>query len=197
MSTAHERPLDREPPRVARAPAATMLMCAACFALGCGSKSASQAKSEEAKQAADAKAKSDAADEPPKDDEGATFATPTAAPPPAPEGSVVAPDPWLYVQTCAEPHPCVELTQPEGDAHCRGLKLGGYAVWRLPSKEEAARFGEIEGLEALEGYHWTRTPFEEDMGQVWIVDPSDPQGAPATTIRRDRKPFRIRCVKEP
>ena len=33
--------------------------------------------------------------------------------------------------------------------------------------------------------------------QVWIVDPEDPQGAPATTIPRDRKPFRIRCVKEP
>ena len=59
------------------------------------------------------------------------------------------------------------------------------------------RFRKVEGLEATGGYHWTRTPFEDDLGQVWIVDPEDPQKAPATTIPRERKEFRIRCVKEP
>jgi hypothetical protein len=136
-------------------------------------------------------------DRPEDDHEQASFATPTAKPPPAPEGAIALPDPWLYVQTCSEAHPCPLLKQPAGDAHCRALVLGGHDGWRLPSKAEAVRFGGVEGLEATAGYHWTRTPYEHDLGQVWIVDPADPKSAPATTIPRERKPFRIRCVKEP
>jgi hypothetical protein len=90
-----------------------------------------------------------------------------------------------------------ELLQPAGDKHCRELQLGGHVNFRLPSKDEVMRFRGVEQLEARAGYHWTRTPFDDDMGQAWIVDPEDPEGAPATTIPRDRKPFRIRCVKEP
>jgi hypothetical protein len=135
--------------------------------------------------------------DPGADDNEATFAKPTAEPPPAPAGSVALRDPWLYVQTCAAPHPCPELLQPAGDAHCRELELNGHVNWRLPTKDEVLRFEGLEGLEAADGYHWTRTPYEDDMAQVWIVDFNDPQAAPATTIPRDRKPFRIRCVKEP
>ncbi|MCA9696705.1 MAG: hypothetical protein KC431_04195, partial [Myxococcales bacterium] len=90
-----------------------------------------------------------------------------------------------------------ELLQPAGDLHCRELRLGNQDGWRLPSKDEVPRFAGVEGLEATEGYHWTRTPFDDDLKQVWIVDFADPAAAPATTIPRDRKPFRIRCVKEP
>jgi hypothetical protein len=137
------------------------------------------------------------ADNPKEDDKQATFAQPTAKPPPAPEGSIALADPWLYVQTCVEPHPCPSLKQPAGDAHCRALLLGGHDVWRLPSKDEVARFKGVDGLQDTAGYHWTRTPFDDDLGQVWIVDPEDPVGAPATTIPRERKEFRVRCVKEP
>jgi hypothetical protein len=137
------------------------------------------------------------ADRPEEDAVQASFAKPTAEPPPAPEGAITLADPWLYVQTCAEPHPCPSLKQPAGDAHCRELVLGGHDVWRLPSKDEVLRLKGVEGLEATAGYHWTRTPFEENLGQVWIVDFEDPEAAPATTIPRERKEFRIRCVKEP
>ncbi len=138
------------------------------------------------------------ADEPePKDDENANFADPQLAPPSAPAGTVALPDPWIYVQTCGEAHPCESLKQPAGDAHCRRLRMGGYENWRLPSKQELEGFAGAEGLEQLAGYHWSRTPYKDDINQVWIVDPADPSGAPATTIPRDRKPFRIRCVKEP
>ncbi len=150
---------------------------------------------------ADAKAKTEQksddsdADKPEADEKQASFAKPTAEPPPPPEGAIVLPEPWLYVQTCSESHPCPDLEQPAGDAHCRELILGGHDVWRLPSKDEVARFKGAEGLEQTAGYHWTRTPYEEDLGQVYIVDP---EGAgPPTTIPRERKKFRIRCVKEP
>jgi hypothetical protein len=166
--------------------------------VGCGTKAPEGGKADD-RQADKAAPKHDDpdADKPGEDDEQATFAQPTAKPPPAPEGSIALPDPWLYVQTCAEPHPCPSLLQPAGDAHCRELRLGGHDAWRLPSKDEVARFKGVDGLEATAGYHWTRTPFEEDLGQVWIVDPEDPKAAPSTTIPRDRKPFRVRCVKEP
>lgn len=164
--------------------------------VGCGTK----APAEDAKAGEDKQAKAPAdpdADRPEEDNQQANFAQPTAQPPPPPEGSILLPEPYLYVQTCAEPHPCPSLKQPAGDAHCRALRLGGHDIWRLPGKDEALRFRGVSGLEATSGYHWTRTPFEDDLGQVWIVDPEDPQNAPATTIPRDRKEFRIRCVKEP
>ncbi len=135
-------------------------------------------------------------DDPPIDEtQEATFANPKVEPPKAPDGSIALRDPWLYVQTCAEPHPCETLEQPAGDAACRELRLGNYEGWRLPSKDEVPRFQGVAGLEATAGYHWTRTPFDDDLGQVWIVDPSGE--GPATTIPRDRKPFLVRCVKEP
>lgn len=137
-------------------------------------------------------------DEPQPKEQAASFAQPRTDPPPGPEGTITLSDePWLYVMTCAEPNPCPELLQPAGDAYCRELKLGGHVNFRLPSKDEVPRFRGVEQLEKRAGYHWTRTPFADDMGQAWIVDPEDPEGAPATTIPRDRKPFRIRCVKEP
>lgn len=135
--------------------------------------------------------------DPGEDEQVANFAQPTARPPKAPEGSITLKDPWLYVQTCAEPHPCPSLKQPAGVKHCRELQLGGYASWRLPSKDEVPRFKGAAGLEATAGYHWTRTPYKEDLGQVWIVDPENPTQAPSTTIPRERKAFRVRCVKEP
>lgn len=174
-----------------------LALAVACVGLiGCKAKAPADGKSEAEVEAAKTSADPDA-DRPEEDDKQASFAQPTVKPPPAPEGSVLLPEPWLYVQTCAEPHPCPSLEQPAGDAHCRELRLGGHDAWRLPSKDEVVRFKGVDGLEATAGYHWTRTPFEDDLGQVWIVDFEDPQGAPATTIPRNRKPFRIRCVKEP
>lgn len=159
--------------------------------LGCGGPKPDDAKQVDAKQV-DPKQ----AEDPPIDEkQEATFADPQIRPPPAPEGAVALPDPWIYVQTCAEPHPCKELEQAPGDAACRELRLGGYEDWRLPSKDEVPRFQGVAGLEHTAGYHWTRTPFDEDLAQVWIVDPSGE--GPATTIPRDRKSFRIRCVKDP
>jgi hypothetical protein len=172
------------------------LLAALVLGTGCDKKQDAKSEAKSEPEAPEAKADPDA-DDPGADAKEANFAEPKSEPPPAPEGAITLADPWLYVQTCAEPHPCPDLTQPAGDAHCRELKIGGHVNWRLPSKDEAARFGGVEGLEARAGYHWTRTPFEDDMDQVWIVDPEDPQGAPATTIPRERKPFRIRCVKEP
>ncbi len=176
-----------------RSPA--VLACAGVLVLGCGPKPEDDAKTDDAKaKAAETKADPDA-DDPKQDEEQASFAKPKAEPPPAPEGALTLADPWMYVQTCAEPHPCPKLTQPAGDAHCRELILGGHDIWRLPSKDEVSRFAGVEGLDETAGYHWTRTPYEEDLGQVWIVDP---QGAgQPTTIPRERKPFLIRCVKEP
>lgn len=177
---------------------AVLIAVAGLSLIGCQPKAPADGKAIEDEKAAKADVDPDA-DKPEEDAKQATFAEPTAKPPPAPEGSVLLPDPkhYLYVQTCAEPHPCPSLKQPAGDAHCRELRLGGHDAWRLPSKDEVVRFAGLEGLQDTAGYHWTRTPFEDDLGQVWIVDPEDPQGAPATTIPRDRKEFRIRCVKEP
>ncbi|NVB36289.1 hypothetical protein G6O69_00495 [Pseudenhygromyxa sp. WMMC2535] len=164
--------------------------------LGC--KPSAPAKEQVEKEPAEAPAKEAEADaDDDAADEGANFAQPRNEPSLAPEGAVTIEDPWLYVQTCAEPNPCPEALQPAGDAHCSELVLGGRDGWRLPSKDEVSRFAGVKGLEATEGYHWTRTPFAEDNKQVWIVDFADPAAAPATTIPRDRKPFRVRCVMEP
>jgi hypothetical protein len=165
--------------------------------IGCDKKAPEAQKKADGKtEAASSKVDPDA-DNPEDDSKQATFAEPNTKPPPPPEGAIALPDPWLYVQTCADPNPCPSLKQPAGDAHCRELLLNGHDQWRLPSKDEVVRFKGVKGLEATAGYHWTRTPFEDDLGQVWIVDPEDPQGAPATTIPRERKEFRVRCVKEP
>lgn len=116
------------------------------------------------------------------------------APPSAPEGAVTLADPPLFVQTCSEANPCPALLQAEGERHCSKLTLGTAHGWRLPTREEVERMRGIEGLAELTGYHWTSSAFDQDEAQVWIVDPSSDQ---PTTVPRDRKPFRIRCVKEP
>lgn len=121
------------------------------------------------------------------------FATPKTKPPPPPDGAALL-DPPLYVQRCDAAHPCPELLQPAGETHCRELRLGGIAHWRLPDRGEVQRFTTGVGMDKLEGFHWTRTPFAEDAKQAWIVDAKTGQ---ETTIPRDRKPFTIRCVIEP
>lgn len=125
-----------------------------------------------------------------------TFADPKIEPPPPPEGAALLPDRKrpIYVQLCDKAHACPDLLQPAGETHCRDLKLGGLPSWRLPDQDEVKRFAGIAGLEALEGFHWTRTAFAEDAAQAWIVDP---KAGTETTIPRDRKPFRVRCVFEP
>ena len=180
--------------RTLAAPGVALL--ALVFATACDK----QAPDKDAGKKADAAETKDTkkADADPGDTEkSANFADPQAEPPRAPEGALTLRKPWLYVQTCAEPNLCPDLLQPAGDKHCRELKLGGHVNWRLPSKDEVLRFGGVEGLEARAGYHWTRTPDEENMAMAWIVDPEDTQVARPTTIPRERKPFRIRCVKEP
>jgi hypothetical protein len=124
------------------------------------------------------------------------FAEPKLNPPPPPEGAALLSDRKkpIYVQRCDVGHACPDLLQPAGETHCRDLELGGFKHWRLPDRDEVKRFGEITGLEQTEGFHWTRTAFAEDAAQAWIVDPKSGQ---ETTIPRNRKPFRVRCVFEP
>jgi hypothetical protein len=124
------------------------------------------------------------------------FAEPKLNPPAPPDGAALLPDRKkpIYVQRCDPGHACPDLLQPAGETHCRDLELGGFKHWRLPDREEVKRLGEIAGLEQAEGFHWTRTAFAEDAAQAWIVDPKSGQ---ETTIPRDRKPFRVRCVFEP
>ncbi|WP_157595211.1 hypothetical protein [Plesiocystis pacifica] len=154
-----------------------------------------QEPSAEGADAKQAEAEAAKADEPEAKEEQPSFADPKPEPPPAPAGAVTLADPWLYVQTCDEANPCPDMLQPAGEAHCRELALGEVSPWRLPKKDEVARFAGAEGLAATEGHHWTQTPFEEDAKQVYIVDPSN--ASYTTTVPRDRKPFRIRCVREP
>lgn len=123
-------------------------------------------------------------------------AKPKVQPPPAPRGAIAIPDPWRYVQICDEANPCPDMLQTEGELHCRDFGLTVLKTgWRLPSRSEMGAWGSTKELNQVEGYHWTRTPFDEDPMQAWIVDPSGK--AQATTIPRKRKPFRIRCVYEP
>lgn len=127
---------------------------------------------------------------------GESFAKPDLTPPPPPDGAALLPDRKkpLYVQRCDPAHACPDLLQPAGETHCRDLDVGGLAHWRLPDRDEVKRLGEIAGLDALDGFHWTRTAFAEDPAQAWIVDPKSGQ---ETTIPRTRKPFRVRCVFDP
>ena len=132
------------------------------------------------------------AETPPPKKQAEPFATPTAKPPPPPAGAVLlAPD--LYVQRCDDAHACPQLTQPQGEVHCRELVLGGHDSWRLPDKAEAERFHELGDADALDGFHWTRTPYDEDAGQAWIIDP---KSGSKTTYQRERKAFTVRCVQE-
>jgi hypothetical protein len=161
------------------------LIASSLVFVGCG-----DAKKNEPAPASDAKA-----DAPPAETKPPTAEAPAApSPPPAPEGAVSLTDPALFVQTCADPHPCPDLLQAAGEKHCAELTLGSVSTWRLPTREEVQRMRGTEGLSALSGYHWTNSAFDQDDAQVWIVDPNSDQ---PTTVPRDRKPFRIRCVREP
>lgn len=156
------------------------------FLLACGAGTPQQpaqsdpARSEPAKQA------------PAPEKQQEPFATPKAKPPPAPDGAVLL-DPPLYVQRCDPAHPCTKLLQPAGETHCRQLKLGATTGWRLPDRHEVKRFTAAE-LADVDGFHWTRTAFDQDPAQAWIVDP---KSGKETTIPRNRKPFTIRCVLDP
>ncbi len=174
------------------------LACAFAFA-GCDSKPATQAQAKpepaQDKPANDKNDKDDKNDKNDKNDPQKTFATPTAKPPPPPEGAYLHEKPALYIQRCTAQHPCPKKLQPAGEIHCREFGLGAYKEgWRLPSLEEAKLFAGIDALEDKEGFHWTGTAYKEDAKQAWIVDP---KGGQSTTVARDRKPFTIRCVYEP
>jgi hypothetical protein len=121
-------------------------------------------------------------------------AVPEPTPPAAPKGAAWIPEIDVLVQRCGSGVACLEAPQAEGEAHCASLELDGQSGWRMPTKEELEAM-RGEDLEAMKGYHFSSTPYAEDDKQVWIVDPSG--GSQATTIPRDRKPFRIRCVKNP
>ena len=99
----------------------------------------------------------------------------------------------LEVQTCEDTYPCPDFVADEGARYCGGLDLSGKG-WRLPTRDELDSLSGVDGLQELTGYHFSATPYAEDEKQVWIVDPS--KASQATTIPRDRKPFRIRCVRE-
>ncbi len=157
-----------------------------CMLTACGAPAPTPAQ---AATAVDAPAKPDPKPATPD----APFAAPTARPPPAPDGAVLL-EPPLYALRCDAAHPCPSLLQPAGETHCRELRLGGLAHWRLPDRDEVKRFAGAAGLEQQDGFHWTRTPFAEDPAQAWIVDPKSGQ---ETTIPRTRKPFTIRCVFDP
>ncbi len=111
------------------------------------------------------------------------------SPHPAPDGAIVSGR--VYVQICAGSD-CPSLLQVPGKARCASLKQGGLS-WRLPTVEEANAWANHPELKQLEGFHWTSTRFDQDEKQAWIFDPA---GGQSTTIPRDRKPFRIRCVSD-
>lgn len=117
--------------------------------------------------------------------------TPAAEPPP---GAARLADPPLLVQRCADTFPCADLLHAAGTKTCAEVEIGGLAGWRLPTRAEAERFAGRTELADLAGYHWTSTPFDDDPAQFWIVDPTRDQ---PTTVPGDRKPFRIRCVRDP
>jgi hypothetical protein len=110
---------------------------------------------------------------------------------PAPQGATIVGK--LYVQTCAAAHACPSLLHAAGEAHCEGLASGGLA-WRLPTHAELKSLPGRPGLEAMDGFHWSRTPFADAPDQMWIFDPKT---GSETTIPRDRKPFTVRCVAQP
>lgn len=114
---------------------------------------------------------------------------PSLAPPPP--GAVIIDG--VYVQTCEQAEACPALRQRAGDAHCRGLTLGGLA-WRLPTIEQLEAWKASAGLRGFDVFHWSGSPWDEDPQQWWIYDPGS---GSKTTARPDRKPFTIRCVAGP
>jgi hypothetical protein len=134
--------------------------------------------------------KTEAPSEPAKQSEPEKASAPAPAIPEI-AGAVIAGK--LYIQDCGDTHPCPDLVQAEGAAHCESLDIQGKG-WRLPTKEELEGMQSLSGLQMNTGYHWSATPFDQDDKQVWIVDPTGE--SQATTIPKDRKPFRVRCVRE-
>lgn len=111
--------------------------------------------------------------------------------PPAPAGAVVIGK--LYVETCAADGACPMLLQVPADEHCRTRTTGGHK-WRLPTRDELESWVGKPGLVGFDGFHWSGTPFADAPDQVWIFDPTS---ASKTTIPKDRKPFKVRCVAQP
>lgn len=182
----YNRPMSRPAPRVSsglrpQLPSAPGLGVAAALAFAACGKDAPDADPATRAPAKVAPTKSAADPAPPSE------------PAPAPDGAVALRSPDLYVQTCDAEHACPKLLQAAGDDHCGGLDWGGLK-WRLPEHTEAKRFAGAPGLQDLETFHWTRTPYAEDDAQVWVVDPKSGQ---ETTLQKTRKPFVVRCVADP
>lgn len=161
------------------------VMSSASGLIACDGAETRDAASEPAGAARDETAPADAPDE---DDP-----TPTqpAAPPEVPPGTVYDAASGLLIQSCTQTHPCAAQLREAGKASCEALELGDYDAWRLPTRKEIEGFANVDGLAALEGYHWSGSPDEGNASMFWIADP---KGAQPTTLPPDRKPFRIRCV---
>ena len=129
---------------------------------------------------------------PTKAPEKTAFAKPVAEAPPPPEGALLLEKGELYVRSCADEVNCPMLLQAQGETFCGELELGTFHDWRLPLKDEVPGLAALPEAERREGYHWTGSADEMNAKMAWIVDPA---GAQPTTIPRDRKPFRIRCVR--
>ena len=127
------------------------------------------------------------------DDNSASTSDATKLPIEAPPGTVVALNGQLLVQTCDEEHPCIDALHGKGAEHCGGFEVESFSNWRLPTKDEVHAFANVDGAQALEGYHWTATPDQANPAMFWIADP---KGTQPTTLPPDRKPFRIRCVHD-
>lgn len=166
--------------------AATSILLGVTGLLGCdGAATETAADPEKAEQASPAR--------PPVPESSAGIDKAAAVPTNTPSGAVHDAAGPLLVQSCDESHPCPDELHDAGVEHCDQLRLGDYDDWRLPYRKEIEHLGQIEGLFALDGYHWTASVDEANASMFWIADP---KGTQPTTLPPDRKPFRIRCVHE-
>ena len=177
-----------------RAPRQRAWAALALIAAGCGSSSPPDKQRAAAAAEGRSPVAGDLDGETPEHEE-ANFAAPALEPPPAPVGTRLLAAPWLYVQSCSDPHGCVALVQPAGEAHCRASRLGGRDGWRLPTRAEAERFGELEGLARLDEAHWTRTADVTDPSRVWVVTPA--AADTSELAARTGGERLVRCVGEP
>ena len=161
------------------------VMCSASGLMACDGADTNDAAPEPAEAAEDATAPADGTD---KDDPSPPE---VVGPPEVPDGTVYDAASGLLIQSCAERHPCSAQLHGAGKASCEALELDDYDAWRLPTRTEIEGFAHVDGLAALEGYHWSGSPDEGNASMFWIADP---KGTQPTTLPPDRKPFLIRCV---